>query len=73
MSSGAAAQTNIKQNCAGFERASSILRDRFGAEFCVSRQRLRQAEGIQLVRDQREAGKQRLGFASRPLCSVDCR
>lgn len=74
MSSGAASQTNIKQNCGGLDRASSVLQDRF-AEFYVSRQRLRQSESIRLVRDRRAAGNQRLGFASRPfvLCGLPVR
>ena len=69
VSSGAASQGNIKQYCGGLDRANSVLQDRF-AEFYVSRQQLRQAESIQLVRDRREAGNQRLGFASRPFCAL---
>lgn len=74
MSSGATSEVNGDRRRTGFERASSILQDRF-PEFHVSRRRLRQAESIQLVRDRRNAANQQLGFASRPfvLCGLPVR
>jgi hypothetical protein len=41
----------------------------------VSRHKLRQAEGITLVREKRESGNQILGFATRPfvLCGLPIR
>lgn len=49
----------------------SVLRPPVG-EFVVSKQKLRQAESVQMVRANREAGTQRLGFASRQfvLCGL---
>jgi hypothetical protein len=45
------------------------------ADLLVSRHKLRQAEGISLVREKREAGNQILGFATRPfvLCGLPIR
>ena len=62
-----------EQRCAprAMESAGSVLRRATG-EFVVSKQKLRQAEAVQLVRANREAGTQSLGFASRPfvLCGL---
>ncbi len=55
-------------------KAESILRESHG-DLLVSRYRLRQAEGIALVRANREEGRQPLAFASRPfiLCGLPIR
>lgn len=56
---------------AGFEKAGDFL-ERSHPELVVSKQKLRQAEAIQLVRFKRESVNQNLGFASRPfvLCGL---
>ena len=56
---------------AALESVGNILR-RSCREIIISRQKLRQAESIQLVRERRESGVQTLGFASRPfvLCGL---
>jgi hypothetical protein len=56
------------------ESAGSFLR-RTVPERIVSKQKLRQAEGCQIVRRTREEGKQNLGFSSRPfvLCGLPIR
>ncbi len=58
----------------GLARAGDVLRETHG-EFIVSRYRLKQAEGIALVRSKRESGRQSLAFASRPfiLCGLPIR
>ncbi len=58
----------------GFENAGAILK-RTHPELVVSKYRLRQADGISLVRNNREAGTQRLAFSSRPfvLCGLPVR
>jgi hypothetical protein len=58
----------------GMESAGSFLR-RTARERIVSKQKLRQAEGCQIVRRTREEGKQNLGFSSRPfvLCGLPIR
>src|SRR5436305_10687222 len=58
----------------GLQNARSILK-RTHREFVVSKYRLRRAEGISLVRKNREAGTQRLAFSSRPfvLCGLPVR
>jgi hypothetical protein len=58
----------------GLARAGDVLRETHG-EFIVSRYRLKQAEGIALVRSNRESGRQSLAFASRPfiLCGLPIR
>ena len=58
----------------GLVRVSSILPDTH-REFIVSKQKLRQAEGICLVRERRESQSQSLGFTSRPfvLCGLPVR
>jgi hypothetical protein len=56
------------------ESAGAILR-RARPDLVVSKYRLRQADGISLVRSNREAGTQRLAFSSRPfvLCGLPVR
>jgi hypothetical protein len=58
----------------GFCRAGDILKQEHGA-LLVSRQKLRQAERITLVREKRQSGNQILGFATRPfvLCGLPVR
>ena len=58
----------------GFCRAGEILKQQHG-DLLVSRQKLRQAERISLVREKRESGNQILGFATRPfvLCGLPVR
>lgn len=74
MSSNAPSWPNRERQRSGLEPAGPILQNRF-AEFRVSRQQLRQAASVQLVRNRREAAKQQLGFASRPfvLCGLPVR
>ena len=59
------------QKITGFEKAGEFLK-RNHPEFVVSKQKLRQAEAIQLVRLKRDNVTQNLGFASRPfvLCGL---
>ena len=56
------------------QRAGDLLR-RAHPELVVSRQKLRQAEGISLIREKREDRKQSICFASRPfvLCGLPVR
>jgi hypothetical protein len=58
----------------GLARAGDVLRETHG-EFVVSRYRLKQADGIALVRANRESGQQSLAFTSRPfiLCGLPVR
>jgi hypothetical protein len=58
----------------GLARAGDVLRETHG-EFVVSRYRLKHAEGIALVRSNRESGQQPLAFTSRPfiLCGLPVR
>ncbi|MCU1234646.1 MAG: hypothetical protein JWP63_2613 [Candidatus Solibacter sp.] len=58
----------------GLCKASDILKPQHG-DLLVSRHKLRQAEGVSLVREKREAGNQILGFATRPfvLCGLPIR
>src|SRR5215471_12805005 len=58
----------------GFCRAGDILKQQHG-DLLVSRQKLRQAERVTLVREKRESGNQILGFATRPfvLCGLPVR
>jgi hypothetical protein len=60
-----------QQKVIGFEKAGDLLR-RSRPELLVSKQKLRQAEAIRLVRVNRESCNQNLGFASRPfvLCGL---
>ena len=55
----------------GFEKAGDYLK-RSHPEFVVSKQKLRQAEAIQLVRLKRDTVNQNVGFTSRPfvLCGL---
>jgi hypothetical protein len=55
-------------------KAGDILKQQHG-DLLVSRHKLRQAEGVTLVREKREAGNQILGFATRPfvLCGLPIR
>jgi hypothetical protein len=59
------------QKVIGFEKTGDFLK-RSRPELLVSKQKLRQAEAIQLVRRKRENVNQSLGFASRPfvLCGL---
>jgi hypothetical protein len=50
----------------GLASVDSILQDSFG-DFIVSKQKLRQAEGVFLVRQKRETQSQTLAYAARPL------
>lgn len=58
----------------GLCRAGDILKEQRG-DLLVSRQKLRQAERVTLVREKRESGNQILGFATRPfvLCALPVR
>ena len=60
---GAPARIGREACTAGLETAGSILK-RTHPELIVSKYRLRQADGISLVRKNREAGTQRLAFSS---------
>lgn len=55
-------------------KAETVIRQSHG-DLLVSRYRLKQAEGIALVRANREAGRQSLAFAARPfiLCGLPIR
>ncbi len=61
----------LNRRCAGLQSAKSIVRD-LPSELLISKQKLRKAETIQLVRVSRENRSQNLGFASRPfvLCGL---
>jgi hypothetical protein len=58
----------------GFCRAGDTLKQQH-RDLLVSRQKLRQAERVTLVREKRESGNQILGFATRPfvLCGLPVR
>ena len=64
MSPGLESKERKRSPYGGLERAGSILQNRF-AEFHDSKRRLRQAQSIQLVRERRETGNQRLGLSSK--------
>ena len=53
----------------GLSRAGDILK-RQHSDVVVSRHKLRQAEGITLVREKRESGNQILAFATRAFRSL---
>jgi hypothetical protein len=74
MRSRATFQFDGNEERAGLEHAGSLLQERF-PELRVSRQRLRQAQSIQFVRERRDKANQQLGFASRPfvLCGLPVR
>lgn len=63
-----------KENVSGLGRASETLQQLAG-EFVISKQKLKQAEGVELIRSKREQGNQTLGFSSRPfvLCGLPIR
>src|SRR6185369_7568714 len=58
----------------GLCRAGEILRRQHG-DLLISRHKLKQAEGVTLVRERRESGNQILGFTTRPfvLCGLPVR
>lgn len=56
----------------GFCRVHDTLKEEYGDPL-VSRQKLRQAEGVTLIRERRESGNQILGFATRPFIFVRAR
>lgn len=60
-----------KDFCRSFQRAGTLLRESY-PDLIVSKQKLRQAETVRLVRANREQATQNLGFASRPfvLCGL---
>lgn len=66
-----AASQSFSIKSAGLASVGSILREKHG-DLLVSKQKLRQAEAVRLVRVNRESGTQVLGFASRPfvLCGL---
>ena len=57
-----------------FTHAGDLLRRQY-PNLVVSKRRLRQVEAIQMVRENREADKQNLGFCARPfvLCGLPVR
>src|SRR5689334_22237218 len=61
-------------NSPNLVRASDTLRQIAG-DFVISKQKLKQAEGVELIRMKREQGEQTLGFSSRPfvLCGLPIR
>ena len=63
--------TLLQRKIIGLERAGDLLKC-CHPELVVSKQKLRQAEAIELVRLKRESVSQNLGFASRPfvLCGL---
>ncbi len=63
--------TSRRAKITGFEKVGDFLK-RSHPELVVSKQTLRQAEAIQLVRLKRDNVNQSLGFASRPfvLCGL---
>jgi len=63
--------SSVVNKVIGFEKAGDFLR-RSHPELLISKQKLRQAEAIQLVRLKRDNVNQSLGFASRPfvLCGL---
>ncbi len=54
----------------GLGSAGKVLRETHG-EFVVSRYRLKQLDGIALVRSNRESGQQALAFSLRPFILCD--
>ena len=66
-----AASRSFSNNSAGLVSVASIIREKH-EDLLVSKQKLRQAEAVRLVRVNRESGTQILGFASRPfvLCGL---
>jgi hypothetical protein len=70
---GGVCQSGTRQK-RGFESAGAVLK-RAQPELVVSKRKLREGEGIELVRSNREQGKQSLCFSSRPfvLCGLPLR
>jgi hypothetical protein len=66
-----AASQQFSNKSVGLVRVGSVLSERHG-DLLISKQKLRQAEAVRLVRINRESGSQILGFASRPfvLCGL---
>ena len=66
--------STLGQPRGSLEHAGQLLSRDFG-EFVVSKQKIKKAEGICLVREQRESGAQTLGFTSIPfvLCGLPIR
>ena len=66
--------STLGQPRGSLEHAGQVLARDFG-EFVVSKQKLKKAEGICLVREKRETGAQTLGFTARPfvLCGLPIR
>jgi len=66
--------STVGQPRGSLEHAGEVLARDFG-EFVVSKQKIKKAEGICLVREKRESGTQTLGFTSRPfvLCGLPIR
>ena len=66
-----AASRSFSNNSARLVSVGSIIREKH-EDLLVSKQKLRQAEAVRLVRVNRESGTQILGFASRPfvLCGL---
>jgi len=66
--------STLGQPRGNLEHAGQVLARDFG-EFVVSKQRLKKAEGICLVREKRETATQTLGFTARPfvLCGLPIR
>ena len=66
-------QASLKHHCDGssLQQADALLPDRH-PELIVSKQKLGQADAIQMVRMKRETGTRNLGYASRPfvLCGL---
>jgi len=66
--------STVGQPRGSLEHAGQVLARDFG-EFVVSKQKIKKAEGICLVREKRETATQTLGFTSRPfvLCGLPIR
>jgi hypothetical protein len=66
-----AASQSFSNHKAGLVSVGSIIKEKQG-DLLISKQKLRQAEAVRLVRVNRESGTQTLGFASRPfvLCGL---
>ena len=64
----------LGQSRGNLEHAGQLIARDFG-EFVVSKQKLKKAEGICLVRERRDAGQQSLAFTARPfvLCGLPIR
>jgi len=67
-----AASRSFSNNSAGLVSVGSIIREKHG-DLLVSKQKLRQAEAVRLVRVNRESGTQILGLLPGLLFCVDFR